>query len=148
MLNPNFVPNPSKLLSEQPNTLRCTLPSFLIDLLCLLQPKSGFWESHFRAFSAQSAYIQVVHTCRHAPKTLFFPKKLTTVGSFQLPEPLNSILNPFESVAQGSQYRRISIWCVYQTSDFSETVFGLCHLTVKPLRGDKIERSSMGDHTG
>ena len=31
----------------------------------------------------------------------------------------------------------VCIWCVYQTSDFSETVYGLCHLTVKPLRGEK-----------
>ena len=59
-----------------------------------------------------------------------------------MPEPLNSILNPFESVAQGSQYRRMSISSVYQTSDFSETVYGLCHLTVKPLRGDYLTENN------
>ena len=35
----------------------------------------------------------------------------------------------------------IYIWCVYQTSDFSETVFGLCHLIVKRLRRDKSQHA-------
>ena len=134
-----FVPNPSKLVSEQRNTLRCTQPSFLIDLLRLLPPNPDF-ENLIFVRSGNSQPISKSFTLAGTlPKPYFFQKNSRRPGVSNCQNLWTRFWTHLNlSLKAHSIVVLVYIWCVYQTSDFSETVFGLCHLTVKPLRGEKF----------